>query len=199
MYVIPLFPCHTRRPLPFPCSRSLVLYKQRNQSPAALLKDKHSRSGLASPTERDRKNGAGAHNWGSFSQEGDYEAQARVDAENDKDDVPDLHNADKVTGANAGGNSFEAVSPTASMASFDSSHSAQNTEGSVPKDIKQAPGMGGRRMSNVSDEERDKARSYREGVRAQGGTSAFLTGMKQLADAAWGRGGIKAKGFDHLC
>lgn len=105
-----------------------------------------------------------------------------MDAENDKDDVPDLHNADKVTGANAGGNSFEAVSPTASMASFDSSHSAQNTEGSVPKDIKQAPGMGGRRMSNVSDEERDKARSYREGVRAQGGP----TNLADIAKTSFG-------------
>ena len=97
-------------------------------------------------------------------------------AENDKDEVTELrNNGVKIAGANAGGKTFEAVSPTDSMASIDSASSAsasgQNNEGSVPKDIKHAPGMGGRRLSNVSDEERDKARMYREGVRAQGGTS----------------------------
>lgn len=158
-------------------------HEQRNTYPAALNKDRHSRSGLASPTERDRKHGAGAHNWGAFSQEGEYEAMARRDAdeeqeggadENLADQVAELPSGSKVTGANTGGQSVEAVSPTSSMASFDSSTSAQNNEASVPKDIKQAPGMGGRRLSNVSDEEMAKARNYREGVRAQGGMFLHL-------------------------
>jgi hypothetical protein len=144
---------------------------------------------MASPTERDRKHGAGAHNWGSFSQEGEYEAQARRDAddeveygadEDDKDQVTDLRKVD-AAGANTGGKSFEAVSPTDSMASFDSSTSNQNNEGSVPKDIKHAPGMGGRRSSNVSVEERNKARDYRDGVKGQGGTFAFAHSEEWMA------------------
>lgn len=153
--------------------------KQRNQNPAALLKDRHSRTDRAK-TELNHKDGGGAHNWGSLSREEQYELEARADADKEREvGVFDMENENEDeqvaplpqrkasggdVGASAGnGAAFEAVSPTDSMSSIDSAGS-----GSAPKDLKAV----GRRLSNVSDEERDKARQYREGVRASGGESA---------------------------
>jgi hypothetical protein len=151
-------------------------HKQRNQNPAALLKDRHSRTDRAK-TELNHKDGGGAHNWGSLSREEQYESEARADADKERDEgVFDMENENeqvaplpqrKASGdvdANGNANSgaaFEAVSPTDSMSSLDSAASA-------PKGLQAV----GRRLSNVSDEERDKARQYREGVRASGGESS---------------------------
>lgn len=85
-----------------------------------------------------------------------------MEGDNDNDKVAPLP-ARKNSGPEQveGNAAFEAVSPSDSMSSFDSNGSAP----APPKDLKAV----GRRLSNVSDEERDKARQYREGVRATGG------------------------------
>jgi len=173
---------------------------ERNQNPAALLKDRHSRSGL-NKNELQRKQGAGAHNWGSFRQEGQYESQADNDIEDEREifdmegdgDIvtPMLNVNKKVEGdvdggvdpvndvndvvadrmATANGNDVEggikdlAHSPSESMSSLESAE-AQNK-------MNDGGGIAGRqpmrRMSNVSDEERERARVYREGVMNKGG------------------------------
>ena len=145
-----------------------------------MLKDRHSRSGLANKSEVLRKNGAGAHNWGSYQQEGDYELEADrdvrletdADAMNGDIDAVDLdeqaayedRHDDTVgplpniaTGAKDDAENKDlmkdavAASPSDSMSSFDSLEAAK-------------PIKNGRRMSNVSEEERERARVYREGV-----------------------------------
>ena len=153
---------------------------QRNLFPAAVQKDKHSRSGLVK-SESQRKQGAGAHNWGSFSQEGEYENMANTDAADERaifemeqenaDGVPALikkstksvsdplmnGNGHGHANTDVEGNKDIAHSPSDSMSSLDSA--SHNGKG---------PGAGQRRMSNVSDEERDRARVYREGVMNKG-------------------------------
>ena len=141
-----------------------------------MQKDKHSRSGLVK-SESQRKQGAGAHNWGSFSQEGEYEDLANTDAADERamfemeqenaDGVPALIKkstkvvTDPVLNGNGHGNNDVegnkdiAHSPSDSMSSLDSVGHGQN-------------GKGQRRMSNVSDEERERARLYREGVMNKG-------------------------------
>lgn len=141
-----------------------------------MQKDKHSRSGLVK-SESQRKQGAGAHNWGSFKEEGAYEHMADADAADERaifnmeqeqdDDVAPLGNkkqtikTDPIMDASGGdveGNKGIAHSPSDSMSSIDSANGNGNGKG---------PGMQ-RRMSNVSDEERERARVYREGVMGRG-------------------------------
>lgn len=153
-----------------------ALTQQRNQYPAAVLKDRHSRTGL-DKTQWNHKNGDGAHNWGSTARKGDDEASGRLDGEAEAeaalDELPssDVFDLDEEINDPVGampvtdsGNDFKpmdlgkrgsiqgqsniATSPTDSMSSLDSGD---------------RPGMG-RRMSAVSDEEREKMRLYREGV-----------------------------------
>lgn len=153
-----------------------ALTQQRNQYPAAVLKDRHSRTGL-DKTQWNHKNGDGAHNWGSTARKGDDEASGRLDGEAEAeaalDELPssDVFDLDEEINDPVGampvtdsGNDFKpmdlgkrgsiqgqsniATSPTDSMSSLDSAD---------------RPGMG-RRMSAVSDEEREKMRLYREGV-----------------------------------
>jgi len=130
------------------------------------------------------KQGAGAHNWGSIRQVGDMESQAEADAgegmfdmDNDNDAVGELpatpkqrgasgDNLDMAMGAGANKDLMKdaiSTSPTDSMASLDSVSPKDGGPGGA--------GAKGRRMSNVSDEERERARVYREGVMAGGGES----------------------------
>ncbi|CAK9786468.1 hypothetical protein CC85DRAFT_287048 [Cutaneotrichosporon oleaginosum] len=53
---------------------------ERNTSPAAIMRDRHSRTGLTK-SEFERKGGAGAHNWGSLNDEERAEHEGRLDAE----------------------------------------------------------------------------------------------------------------------
>jgi len=147
---------------------------QRNPFPAAVQKDKHSRSGLVK-SESLRKQGAGAHNWGSFKEDGAYRIQADDDAANEQeifameerdDNVAPLtgrkQSHDPILDASAANGDVEgskgiAHSPSDSMSSIDSVNSNKG---------------GQRRMSNVSDEERERARVYREGVMGRGRKSA---------------------------
>lgn len=153
-----------------------ALTSQRNQYPAAVLKDRHSRTGL-DKTQWDHKNGDGAHNWGSTARKGEDEATGRMDGEAEAeaalDEMPssDVFDLDEEINDPVGampvtdaGNDFKpmdlrkrgsiegqsniATSPTDSMGSMDNGD---------------RPGMG-RRMSAVSDEEREQMRLYREGV-----------------------------------
>ena len=156
---------------------------QRNPFPAAVQKDKHSRSGLVK-SESLRKQGAGAHNWGSFKEDGAYRIQADDDAANEQeifameerdDNVAPLtgrkqsHDPILDTSATNGdveGNKGIAHSPSDSMSSIDSVNSNKG---------------GQRRMSNVSDEERERARVYREGVMGRGRKSARVF-VRNIAD-----------------
>jgi len=143
---------------------------ERNPFPAAVQKDKHSRSGLVK-SESLRKQGAGAHNWGSFKEEGAYKSQADADAADEQaifameeqgDNVAPLNAKQahdpildtSVANGDVEGNKGIAHSPSDSMSSIDS----VNINGKA----------GQRRMSNVSDEERERARVYREGVMGRG-------------------------------
>ncbi|OCF33115.1 hypothetical protein I316_05160 [Kwoniella heveanensis BCC8398] len=149
------------------------------------MKDKHSRS----KPETSHKGGEGVHGWGSLRRKGEDEASGFADAQVDldgqaearaedemfdldEDRLGSLPNPAKLSDAgndirgtgptNGAANDVEgniARSPTDSMSSIDSA-----SEGSGGK-----PAMGGRRMSNVSDEERDRARVYREGALHKGG------------------------------
>jgi hypothetical protein len=138
-----------------------------------VQKDKHSRSGLVK-SESLRKQGAGAHNWGSFKEDGAYRIQADDDAANEQeifameerdDNVAPLtgrkQSHDPILDTSAGNGDVEgkgiAHSPSDSMSSIDSVNSNKG---------------GQRRMSNVSDEERERARVYREGVMGRGRKSA---------------------------
>ncbi|WVQ93965.1 hypothetical protein IAU59_001043 [Kwoniella sp. CBS 9459] len=153
---------------------------ERNQYPAALMKDKHSRS----KPETSHKGGEGVHNWGSLRRKGEDEASGFADAQVDLDgqsqaqaraDDNEMFDLDEdrleslpISKPSDAGNDIRgtasadvegniARSPTDSMSSIDSA-----SEGGKPS-------MGGRRMSNVSDEERDRARVYREGALHKGG------------------------------
>jgi hypothetical protein len=53
---------------------------ERNTSPAAIMRDRHSRTGL-NKSEFERKGGAGAHNWGSINDEERAEHDGRLDAQ----------------------------------------------------------------------------------------------------------------------
>jgi hypothetical protein len=67
---------------------------------------------------------------------------------------------DAANGDDVEGNKGIAHSPSDSMSSLDSAGG-------------KAPALGQRRMSNVSDEERERARSYREGVMGRGRESSY--------------------------
>jgi hypothetical protein len=160
--------------LPHPLDITHQAHSQRNPFPAAVQKDKHSRSGLVK-SESLRKQGAGPHNWGSFKEDGAYRIQADDDAANEQeifameerdDNVAPLtarkQSHDPILDTSAGngdveGNKGIAHSPSDSMSSIDSVNSNKG---------------GQRRMSNVSDEERERARVYREGVMGRGRKSA---------------------------
>ncbi|WVR03271.1 hypothetical protein IAU60_000262 [Kwoniella sp. DSM 27419] len=148
---------------------------ERNQYPAAMQKDRHSRSGL-SKTELAHKGGDGAHNWGSHRHQGADEAGGVADADAeremfnlDEDQLAPLHIVTQPKPSDAGNDIRGDVegniarSPSDSMSSIDSASSDADA-GTGAKPI-----LGGRRMSNVSDAERDQARSYREGLMNKGG------------------------------
>ena len=150
-----------------------------------MQKDKHSRSGLVK-SESLRKQGAGAHNWGSFKEDGAYRIQADDDAANEQEIFAMEERDDNVapltgrkqshdpildtSAANADveGNKGIAHSPSDSMSSIDSVNTNKG---------------GQRRMSNVSDEERERARVYREGVMGRGRKSATLIRGTELISA----------------
>lgn len=108
--------------------------QQRRTSPAAIMRDKHSRNGQVKG-EHDRKMGAGAHNWGSLNHEETNIYQGNLDAEQEG-----MFDADNMDMGDA------SVSPQNSVSSVDSE-----------------PRPTGRRMSAVSDEDRERATRYREG------------------------------------
>lgn len=110
------------------------LLLQRRTSPAAIMRDKHSRNGQVKG-EHDRKMGAGAHNWGSLNQEENNVYQGNLDAEQEG-----MFDADNLDMGDV------SVSPQNSVSSVDSE-----------------PRPTGRRMSAVSDEDRERATRYREG------------------------------------
>lgn len=142
-----------------------------------MLKDRRSRSGLTNQSETQRKNGAGAHNWGSYEQEGELEAAATRDAAEEQDVVFDME------GDNANENTELKVGPLGRVPKATDGEALEGQDKGVDRDviatspsesmssIDSAVGGKGRRMSNVSDEERDRARLYREGVKAKGGKS----------------------------
>jgi len=152
---------------------------QRNQNPAALLRDRHSRSGLLKSTEQLRKNGAGAHNWGSFRQEGEAELAADADAmfEMEGDDAPlaplPSHAPEGEIAGMAvvgleGDKEGIARSPSESMSSVESDAGVNGNGSGHGVTNGGAKPVIGRRMSNVSEEERERARVYREGVMTKG-------------------------------
>ena len=158
---------------------------QRNTSPQAVMKDRHSRSGVTQKFETARKSGAGAHNWGSFAKEGEYEFAAGQDASAEaladgnengvfdmdegqaqvqvplpkKADAEDMVSVSDGDGVSVGGG--PGTSPSESMSSLES---AGRVNG----------GAGQRRMSNVTEEERERARTYREGMKKKQGSECAV-------------------------
>ncbi|WRT63413.1 uncharacterized protein IL334_000318 [Kwoniella shivajii] len=135
---------------------------ERNQNPAALLKDRHSRSGLTK-SESSHKGGDGAHNWGSLRRKGDDEISGALDANDEERDEFSMPIGTKIVSPQPSsvdiegtGNDDIARSPTNSTSSIDSNtNNNSNDNGNKP--------VMGRRMSNVSDEERKEAREFRGG------------------------------------
>ncbi|GMK54666.1 hypothetical protein CspeluHIS016_0112520 [Cutaneotrichosporon spelunceum] len=112
---------------------------ERNTSPAAIMRDRHSRTGLTK-SEFERKGGAGAHNWGSLNDEERAEYDGKLDAE--------LETAmfdDGTEGAEGDADKVEEMAE------------------------REAPAAPPRRMSQVSEQERADALRYREGGLKQNG------------------------------
>jgi hypothetical protein len=131
-----------------------------------LLKDRHSRSGLTNQSETQRKNGAGAHNWGSFREEDRNTRQAAQDAE---EDLFNTDENDDVSALPADKADFAQQDDSAEFANKDLAREALATSPAESmSSLDSAGARGGRRMSNVSDEERERARVYREGVLGKG-------------------------------
>ncbi|KAJ9103934.1 hypothetical protein QFC21_002397 [Naganishia friedmannii] len=131
---------------------------ERNIYPAALAKDRSvSKSGLDKSL---RKNGAGPHNWGSFEEQTHPYIHHNLDNaklplqnqnfRGDEEDI-DLDNADDAQ------NDQMATSP--------STAAAINVDGGGEQAEKGVPNGGmQRRMSNMTDEEREKAKAWRHGA-----------------------------------
>ena len=106
-------------------------------------------------TEALKKNGAGAHNWGSFQQEPEFELEGDLDAQRALDDnVANENLADEAKD---------------DLSDIQTSPSSSNSSLETAAVLGGAVNIPGRRLSNVSDEEREKARVYREGVIKRGG------------------------------
>lgn len=156
-----------------------------------MQKDRHSRSGLVK-SELQRKQGAGAHNWGSFQQEGEYESMANTDAADERaifemeqeraDGVPALANHNKGNNKDAVDPLLNGNGPTDVEGNKDIAHSPSDSMSSLESAGGKGPGMGLRRMSNVSDEERERARVYREGVMNKGREFGLIAYVYQEID-----------------
>ncbi|ORY26510.1 hypothetical protein BCR39DRAFT_541053 [Naematelia encephala] len=144
---------------------------ERNQYPAALVKDKHSRSGLDNQL---RKNGAGAHNWGSYRERGQHEISGDHDA-----DV-DLSNANfedgPVTGQKVGDGEIDDLAPLPKINGNGDGQIVHNVDlakeviSTSPTDSMSSidsPGVV-RRMSGVSEEERKEAGVFRKRALSKG-------------------------------
>jgi hypothetical protein len=173
-----------------------------------VLKDRHSRSGLLK-SELERKRGAGAHNWGSFAQEGQYESLADADAQRD---IGDLDASDLVNNEgdeaelNADADADVLADLPSDQGGIGGTADETGINPDVPKDftretaraIVDANGVarsptdstssldsargGQRRKSSVSEEEREKARLYRERAMHKGGEcggdESSMTGIR---------------------
>ncbi|KAL1409651.1 hypothetical protein Q8F55_003647 [Vanrija albida] len=124
---------------------------ERNNYPAAVLKDRHSRAGL-NKSEMERKGGAGVHNWGSFAEEENLEYQGDMDARLETAMFED----DDVT--------KDAAEETQSADTEDSAELAE-----LGSTNARPIATGQRRLSQVTDEEREAALRYREGGLKQNG------------------------------
>ncbi|ODN83776.1 hypothetical protein L198_07672 [Cryptococcus wingfieldii CBS 7118] len=149
----------------------------RDTYPAAVQKDKHSRSGLTK-TELAHKSGAGRHNWGSLRTKGDDESTGRQDGDLEVLDEPIPDEATDIfvfesegdefpVGRNLAsdaGNDFKGLNIQQRDAKFESQGVATSpTESTGSLDSVDRPDLG-RRGSSVTDQEREKARHFREGV-----------------------------------
>ncbi|WWC85531.1 uncharacterized protein L201_000395 [Kwoniella dendrophila CBS 6074] len=113
---------------------------ERAQNPAAISKDKHSRSGLTK-TELSHKNGDGAHNWGSNKSKGQDEYLGNEDANGEIFQLDE----DQFQARNE-----ISSSPTESTSSLDRD-----------RERPQLGNKGQRRMSSYSEEERKEALQFR--------------------------------------
>ncbi|ODN75496.1 hypothetical protein L202_06626 [Cryptococcus amylolentus CBS 6039] len=150
---------------------------ERDTYPAAVQKDKHSRSGLTK-TELAHKSGAGRHNWGSLRTKGDDESFGRQDGDLEVLDEPipdeatdifdfESEGDDFPVGRNLtsdAGNDFKGLNIQQRDAKFESQGVATSpTESTGSFDSVDRPDLG-RRGSSVTDQERERARHFREGV-----------------------------------
>lgn len=112
------------------------------------MRDRHSRTGLTK-SEFVRKNGAGPHNWGSFTEEERNVYDGNIDAQLETAMYDDSTDADRTEAA--------------SEAAADDDDKVED----IPE--REAPAPPQRRMSQVSDQERADALRYREGGLKQNG------------------------------
>ncbi|KAJ9120135.1 hypothetical protein QFC22_003033 [Naganishia vaughanmartiniae] len=131
---------------------------ERNIYPAALAKDRHlSKSGLDKSL---RKNGAGAHNWGSFEEQAHpYVHHTFDDAKLPPPSQPSKVGEEDVDLGNDGAAQDDQLAASPSAAA------AINIDGGGEQAEKGVPNGGmQRRMSNMTDEEREKAKAWRHGA-----------------------------------
>ncbi|WVQ76866.1 hypothetical protein IAR50_006540 [Cryptococcus sp. DSM 104548] len=139
---------------------------ERDQYPAALQKDRHSRSGL-NKTELAHKQGSGRHNWGSLRTKGEDEVsghddgQREVLAEPIPDEAADVFDFEL---ASEGHDFKGGLDIQQRDAAFETQGVATSpTESTNSLDSVDRPEFG-RRGSSVTDQERERARHFREGV-----------------------------------
>ncbi|WVW81460.1 hypothetical protein I302_103454 [Kwoniella bestiolae CBS 10118] len=134
---------------------------ERAQNPAAISKDRHSRSGLTK-TELSHKGGDGAHNWGSWKTKGQDEISGREDANGE------IFQLDEDQAKNGNRNGNKAEENDNDVIGNLRGNGNNDVEGNIARSPAESTGSldrptQGRRMSSYSEEEKKEALQYRGG------------------------------------
>ncbi|GHJ84004.1 hypothetical protein NliqN6_0406 [Naganishia liquefaciens] len=133
---------------------------ERNVYPAALAKDRSlSKSGLDKSMP---KNGAGPHNWGSYSELTHPYIHHNLETAKLPPQSQDFRGADDIDLDNVD----DDETPETEMAASPSTAAALHADAPAEQDKTDEAPAGGkqRRMSSMTEEEREKARAWRHGA-----------------------------------
>ncbi|WWC67102.1 uncharacterized protein I206_101009 [Kwoniella pini CBS 10737] len=150
---------------------------ERAQGPAAISKDKHSRSGLTK-TELSHKNGDGGHNWGSDRTKQQDELMGEKDASDELFNLNENININDNKRKNRRKSSLNSDNDNESNLS----NSPNQSIGSIIERPNFINGIGGnqRRMSSYSEEEQKEAFKFRSGWNKNG------VDLAQIARTSYG-------------
>ncbi|WWD06088.1 hypothetical protein V865_004173 [Kwoniella europaea PYCC6329] len=151
---------------------------ERAQNPAAISKDRHSRSGLTK-TELSHKGGDGAHNWGSWKTKGQDEISGMEDANGEIFQLDEARGENQAKGRNEGNENDGIGELRGNTVNNDVegniARSPAESTGSLDR-----PNQGQRRMSSYSEEEKKEALQYRGGWHKAG------VDLAQIARTSYG-------------